>query len=270
VNTSGKKQSWTLIGSYSVGTMDDLQDGPIYGKVRTKALDGNGNIDPRATGVLKFGAMTPAWTGQINFEKGTSGGSAYVKWYWSGLRIKRIDFSDTIIPDRAQASGYSNNGYAFSTTYYFYPRANEYLINSAQTGAAVDFVVDTTNGVGVPDKIGVLAGGRTSEASRQQNLSTYMALSPGPIPVPTPASGAGATSGGGGGNDLCIRTGMLVHCLEKGIIPAEALEIGDHILTPEGFRPVLFVDVMPCEEFIRFVMTDGEEIDQDPFDTDGG
>lgn len=264
VDTSRNKQPWTFIGSFTIGTLDNVGDGTAYARVRAGAID-SGNIDPRRSGVIKQGSVNPAWlqAGFLQYETGAQDANyAYVLLYWTGLVILRADGTSTSVGDLPYP-GLHVFTVLYSTTYGFLPRNNEFAVNTAMTGTSLDFVTSTA-AHGSP-QIAFPPGTINRYMLQQQGLQDHMELSGGAVEITTVAPSAPPSGGGGGGNDTCPRIRMKVRCRERGVVRVETLVVGEHVWTPQGWKRVIALDFQECNEFIQIEGSDGEIVEVDPY-----
>ncbi len=250
----------TITSATTFQNIDDIPDGSTYGKVRLDVLTG-GRVDPRRTGFIKLGSVNPAWSGVLYYETGTSAatGGSYVKWWWDQIIVRRIDGTNTVIGSLPYSSSFltQNSGLNSSSTYYFYPRWEEF-------SQQVTFV---TGGVGSKGNAWTF---RSDEAARYQNFQDCLALSQGAIAVTTPAYSGGTTGGtGGGGGSGCPRATMLVEARDRGLVPIGSVQAGEYIRTCPRLGHGEWVRVKDntlekAMEFINIKLPNGAEVEQDP------
>lgn len=129
--------------------------------------------------------------------------------------------------------------------YFMYP----YYDTSLGLG---QLVADSTNGVGVPP---CLFSALNINAAQTQNGDGHVPLSNGAVAVTVVASGGG--SGGGSG---CIRTGMMIRSKTRGVIPIDAVIIGEEIQSRSGWTMVRQKRIGRDTVFIRLMLSNGESL----------
>jgi len=233
----GPNQGWSID--------NQITDGTDYARVVTGALTA-GQIDPTKSGVLMKGSVPPTWSGAFTYASTTSG----IAWSWSGLAVYRADGSTTAVP----AGSLSITGLAAATTYYFYPYWDE-------SASAISWVA---GGSGAP---GNAQTAKTNAAAQQQGLQGRVPLSQGAMVAATTSSGTGGGSGGGSGS--CVRAGTVVLTKERGTVPIETCQVGEHLCCPspaigEAWTRILRLEVRDADTFIRLHFSNAESLDVTP------
>ena len=178
-----------------------------------------------------IGSIPPTLNNGFTYTSTTTS----ITWSWTGQVISRANNTTTAVANGSQGI----TGLSSGTTYYFYPYYNEVT-------EAVAWV--TAGGAGSP------AYAYTSRANVQtqlQSLTQFVNLSTGPMSAATPSSGSGGGSGGGSGT--CLRSDMLVHSREFGIVRVETVIVGDYLACPEGWTQVVSRKTQPQTVFIEIV-----------------
>jgi len=208
---------------------------------------GNGTSDPSSSiSMPPKGSIPPALNGAFSYTSTATS----VTWSWTTLTIYRADGSTTIIG----SGSITESSLTAATTYYYYPYYDE--VSNSLTWVA-------GSGYGT-DGISFTAAQRTANGNQYtqtQNLQSHVPLSTGPMTLATPASGSGGGSGGGSGS--CLRSTMLVDERTKGIIPAFAVCVGDHLRNRTGWVKVLFSQIRKQDIFIR-VNVNGHAVEVTP------
>ena len=245
-----------VTGVNAIGTTDKLDidtaitDGADFARVSSDALTANA-IDPSKPGVLAKGSVPPTWNSGFTYASTPT----TITFSWSSAQILRADGTATPIPNGSLAI----TGLTAGTSYYFYPYWDE-------TAKALVWVA---GGAGSPANAQTA---KTNAAAQQQSLQGRVPLSQGAILAATPLSGTGGGSGGGSGN--CLRAGMMVLSQERGTVPIESCQIGEHLLSPgnggvgprgrEAWTRIARIDVLPADTFIRLHLSNEESLDVTP------
>lgn len=188
-------------------------------------------IDPTNIVALPARGSTPSTiNGTIAFTSTTTS----ITWTWTSLQILRADGSVTNI---------SNGNITFSsltanTPYWFYPYWSE--------------ATQSVNWAGGANTAASLS------ASQTMNLQYNVPLSAGGIKVTTPSAGSGGGSGGGGGNG-CLYPSQLVWTRD-GEKEAVDLGVGDEVMTPSGWSPILEVKHETCSDWVRIQLDDDRDL----------
>jgi hypothetical protein len=245
-----------LTGVNAIGTTNKLNldtaiaDGPNFARVAADALTANA-IDPSKPGVLAKGAIPPTWNTAFTYAATPTS----ITFNWSGLQIYRADGTATPIPNGSLAISALTAG----TTYYFYPYYDE-------SARSLEWVAA---GTGSPPNA---QSAKTNAAAQQQSLQGRIPLSQGAILAATPLTGTAGGSGGGSGN--CVRSGTVVLCQERGTVPIDTCQIGEHLLGPgyggvgprgrEAWTRIARIDILPADTFIRLHLSNEESLDVTP------
>lgn len=233
----GPNQGWSLD--------NQITDGANFARVATDALT-SGKVDPSKSGVLAKGSVPPTWSGAFTYVSTTSS----LTWSWIGLKIYRADGNTTSVPDGSLAM----TGLSPGTTYYFYPYWDE-------MSSALSWV---SGGVG---SLGYSQVAKTVPAAQQQALQGRIPLSQGAVTAATTSSGTGGGSGGGSGS--CLREGCVVLTRERGTVPIETCDTGEHLRCPtecggETWTRIVRIEVRNADTFIRLHFSNTETLDVTP------
>lgn len=158
---------------------------------------------------------------------------------WSGLSVLRADNTSTAISNSNQAV----TGLTASTTYYAYPYYDD--VN----GGNVQFV---TGGTGSP---AILFTAKSVTAAQAQALQGRIPLSSGGFAVVT--GGAGGGGGGSGGGSSCFHQSQVV-TTRRGQVVALELQVGDEVLTPEGWQAIAEIQTGAEARWIEVTLSTGE------------
>ena len=233
----GPNQGWSLD--------HQITDGANYARVVSGALT-SGKIDPAKSGVLMRGSVPPTWSGGLTYVSTTSS----ITWSWTGLSIFRADGTTTAI-----ANGFVIvTGLTAGTTYYFYPYWDE-------TASAIAWVA---GGAGSPSNA---QAAKTNSAAQQQALQGRIPLSQGAVVAATTTSGTGGGSGGGSGS--CLRAESVVLTKERGTVPIDSCQVGEHLRCPshsggETWTRIVRIEVRDADTFIRLHFSNAESLDVTP------
>lgn len=245
-----------LHGVNAIGTTNKLSldsaitDGSDFARVSAGALTSNA-VDLSKSGVLAKGSVPPTWNASFTYTSTPT----TITWSWSSLAIFRADGTTTPVPNGSLAV----TGLIAGTTYFFYPYWDE-------SSNALHWVA---GGTGSPANA---QPAKTNTAAQQQSLQSRIPLSQGAMIAATPNTGTGGGSGGGSGN--CLRQGMLVLSRERGTVPIETCQIGDHILAPgnggvgprgkDSWTRIVRLQILPADTFIRLNLSNQETLDVTP------
>ena len=192
------------------------------------------------------GSVPPTWSRRSAYASTTSS----IAWSWSGLAVYRADGSTTAVP----AGSLNITGLAAATTYYFYPYWDE----------ASSAILWIAGGSGAPANAQTA---KTNTAAQQQALQGCVPLSQGAMVAATTSSGTGGGSGGGSGS--CLRAGAVVLTQERGTVPIESCQVGEHLCCPspvtrEAWTRVVRLEVRDADTFIRLHFSNAESLDVTP------
>lgn len=243
VNTTGIKQTWVSLGTFSNGTLDNVNDGTTYGKVNNTAIAVGGFIDPSAPGVISKGNRVNIGAGTLSFSTTTTS----ITFTWTSLVLLRDDGTSTSVPNGSQAI----TGLTSSHTYGFYPYWDE-------VSTTLKFA---TAGTSTGSPAYAYAAGMDLLGLQEQSLSSHAALSSGAITVATPSSGTG---GGTGGGSRCPRGTMSVHEKTHGVIQVKYLRVGQQLKSPTGWETITDIVPVMTHEFVRVHLSNGQSIDTSP------
>jgi len=234
----GPNEGWNLD--------EQVSDGSTYARILSSALTA-GKIDPTKPGLLMKGSVPPTWSGGFSYVSTTSS----ITWSWTSLAISRADGSATNVPNGSLVVA----GLTPATTYYFYPYWDDAV-------PALDWVA---GGVGTPTNAQTA---KTNFAAQQQSLQGRVPLSQGAMVAATTASGTGGGSGGGSGT--CLRAGMAVITKERGNVPIESCQVGEHLRCPapvaggETWTRIIQLAIRPANTFVRLHFSNADALDVTP------
>lgn len=136
---------------------------------------------------------------------------------WAAFTIYRADGSTTAVG----SGSITINSLTAGTTYYFYPYWSD-------ASSAMEFATGGTGSNGSP---AAAYSSNSAIGAAIQNYQQNVACSSGAITAATPASGSGGGGTGGGGTNICVRSTMLVETLERGVVPASTVQVGEFLKT---------------------------------------
>jgi hypothetical protein len=228
-------------------TLDNLLDGPVFGRVVNIALTAN-QIDSTKSGFLATGGSTvPQIIGTVPAIFSYTSTTTTVTVTWSSFTVF---FANNTTATIASGSVGPVTGLTASTTYYFYPYLDP--TNTVQFAAV-------TGGLGSP---AILYNPQSPAAAQAINLQQNTALSNGGIQAITPSSGAGG--GHGGGSGICLKAGQYIESQTRGIIPIETVEPGELIRGRKAWTEVVAKKVVCQNHFIKVTASNGESVSFTP------
>ena len=202
------------------------------------ATAASGNMPVLAKGNVMPFAQNQSFTYTSTTTSVTLSWSVYLNYRPDGTSFSVTAGSQTV------------NGLSANTTYYGYAYVTE-----ANTGA-MQFAANLPAQVGTPDIL------FPSTATQQQLAPGIAAASilgniyQGKVTGVTPAGGTGGGGGGGGGYGGCPHPRQIVRTRDR-YVQARDLRPGDALLTPDGYREIVSIALLPRHEWISVTFDSG-------------
>lgn len=234
----------------------DARNGPGFASSPVNQnTQATGEVDPSTTPgtvlngntpVLAKGNVMPFAQNQLFTYTSTT---TSLMFSWTAYQNYRPDGTTFTV----NAGNQTVNGLIASTTY------NGYAYVTELATGAIQFAANFPAQVGTPDIL------FPNSATQQQLAPAFAAASilgnvyQGKVTGVTPASGSGGGGGGGGGYNGCPHPRQLVVTRDR-ICLAQDLEPGDALLTPNGYREIVSIVMLPRHEWVSVKFDSGAAV----------